>query len=611
MINAVPSNWEYSDSLEMLYLFYQCTDELLSEATPDTYALPQHNVVTLLREIEEVFELIDNHNMLDEYYAKYIPPIIEEFIDQTEKDYIFKKIVGDRLFSIRTGFEEAKTTHAHLSGWISVFKQACSMRKYREMYEKEIVRLITTTTEKQKLITCTTNYFITLSHIGYSREYLYTTAKRFFNNDANIISSSKQINSFLHLFTCKREEYEFLILMDIDSIEYMDSISDNLVFSSQIERIDIEKERTEIEKDYAGKKLFQEYDRRINHKGVHEKIAIVRFKDRELDPYVAAIRFTDYIRFIQTFSRYFKHFYFSKQVFLILQKCTDGRYREVRLPNKLQKRPFVNQDVIDMRISNLLNAKSMGEASFYSLTRAIEMHSEAFDSRNTLTLFRTFWTALETLFADYTNTGVRDNVINSVLPIIQKTYLLKVLRGLYSQIEEAVSSTELAKHKIVDFISFVEFFAMYGQDSTEMKSIYLLLARNPLLRSRLYNIRKCLSNGKDISIYLDTHKQRIEWQLKRLYRIRNIATHLGTEVKGIEIALNHLHNYFDYVVNFMLCKSENGDYIESTSAVVFEAKNDNKIHHELLKTGGELSHDNFKTYLFGPDPYLIAYKFEY
>ena len=551
MINAVPSNWEYSDSLEMLYLFYQCTDELLSEATPDTYALPQHNVVTLLREIEEVFELIDNHNMLDEYYAKYIPPIIEEFIDQTEKDYIFKKIVGDRLFSIRTGFEEAKTTHAHLSGWISVFKQACSMRKYREMYEKEIVRLITTTTEKQKLITCTTNYFITLSHIGYSREYLYTTAKRFFNNDANIISSSNQINSFLHLFTCKREEYEFLILMDIDSIEYMDSISDNLVFSSQIERIDIEKERTEIEKDYAGKKLFQEYDRRINHKGVHEKIAIVRFKDRELDPYVAAIRFTDYIRFIQTFSRYFKHFYFSKQVFLILQKCNDGRYREVRLPNKLQKRPFVNQDVIDMRISNLLNAKSMGEASFYSLTRAIEMHSEAFDSRNTLTLFRTFWTALETLFADYTNTGVRDNVINSVLPIIQKTYLLKVLRGLYSQIEEAVSSTELAKHKIVDFISFVEFFAMYGQDSTEMKSIYLLLARNPLLRSRLYNIRKCLSNGKDISIYLDTHKQRIEWQLKRLYRIRNIATHLGTEVKGIEIALNHLHNYFDYVVNFM------------------------------------------------------------
>ena len=611
MINTIPDNWEYTDSLEMLYLFYQCADELLSEVTPDTYALPQHNVVTLLCEIEEVFDLINAHNMLDEYYAKYIPPIIEEFIDQTEKDYIFKRIVGNRLLSIRTGFEEAKTTHAHLSGWISVFKQACSMRKYHEMYEKEIVRLITTTTEKQKLITCTTNYFITLTHIGYSREYLYTTAKRFFNNDVKAINSSNQIKAFLQLFACKREEYEFLILMDIDSIEYMDSISDNLVFSSQIERIDLKKERSEIEKDFAGKKLLQEYDRRVNHKGAHEKIAIVRFKDRELDPYIAVIRFTDYIRFLQTFSRYFKHFYFSKQVFLILQKCTDGRYREIRLPNKLQKRPFVNQDMIDMRISNLLNAKSMGEASFYSLTRAIEMHSEAFDSRNTLTLFRTFWTALETLFANYSSNGVRDNVINSVLSIIQKTYLLKVLRGLYAQLEEAVPSAELTKHEIVDFVSFVEFFAIHGQNSEEMKSIYLLLAHNPLLRSRLYNIRKCLSNGKNISVYLESHKQRIEWQLKRLHRIRNIATHLGTEIKGIEIALNHLHNYFDYVVNFMLCKSENGDYIESTSAVVFEAKNDNKIHCELLKTGEELSQDNFQTYLFGPDPYLIAYKFEH
>lgn len=107
----------------------------------------------------------------------------------------------------------------------------------------------------------------------------------------------------------------------------------------------------------------------------------------------------------------------QEQDFAVINKgrCIGGRYREIRLPNKLQKRPFVNQDMIDMRISNLLNAKSMGEASFYSLTHAIEMHSEAFDSRNTLTLFRTFWTALETLFANYSSNGVRDNVINSVL----------------------------------------------------------------------------------------------------------------------------------------------------------------------------------------------------
>ena len=406
MINTVPESWEYTDSLEMLYLFYQCSDELLSEVTPDTYALPQHNIVTLLYEIEEVYSLISDHNMLSEYYQKYIPPIIEEFLEQTEKDYIFKKIVGERLFSIRTGFEEAKTTHIHLEGWISVFKQACSMRKYRDMYEKELVNLITTTKEKQKIISCTKNYFITLTHIGYTREHLYTSTKRFFNNNSKKINNANQIKTFLKLFSCQPQECDFLVLMDVDSIEYMDSISDTLVFSHRIERVDIKKERAEIEKDNDGQKLLQEYDRLKNHSGAHTKIEIVKYKDSALDPYVSIISFTDYIRFLQTFSRYFKHFYFSKQVFLILHKCSDGRYREIKLPNKLQKRPFVKQDLIDMRINNLLNAKSMGKDAFFALTHAIEMHSEAFDSRSTPTLFRTFWTALETLFANYSNSGI-------------------------------------------------------------------------------------------------------------------------------------------------------------------------------------------------------------
>lgn len=70
-------------------------------------------------------------------------------------------------------------------------------------------------------------------------------------------------------------------------------------------------------------------------------------------------------------------------------------------------------------------------------------------------------------------------------------------------------------------------------------------------------------------------------------------------------------NYFDYVVNYMLCKSENGDYVISTAAVVFEAKNDNQIYYERLKDNKPLSKDNYLVYLFGPDSNLIKYQFEY
>ena len=45
--------------------------------------------------------------------------------------------------------------------------------------------------------------------------------------------------------------------MDVDSIEYMDSISDNLTISRQIERVDVGKERKELCKDYIAEELVK------------------------------------------------------------------------------------------------------------------------------------------------------------------------------------------------------------------------------------------------------------------------------------------------------------------------------------------------------------------
>lgn len=191
-------------------------------------------------------------------------------------------------------------------------------------------------------------------------------------------------------------------------------------------------------------------------------------------------------------------------------------------------------------------------------------------------------------------------MINSVLPIIQKTYILKLLRLLYSQVTDAIETTELNSSGISSFQEFVRYFASYEAGSTQMKKLYQCLSNNPLLRSRLFSMRKDMTDGASISNLLSKHQLRVEWQLRRLYRIRNIATHLGQEIDGASIAVNHLHNYFDYAVNFILCKSENGDYIASISTVVFEAKNDNKIHQESLKENNKLNSSNYIEYLFGP-----------
>ncbi len=77
------------------------------------------------------------------------------------------------------------------------------------------------------------------------------------------------------------------------------------------------------------------------------------------------------------------------------------------------------------------------------------------------------------------------------------------------------------------------------------------------------------------------------------------------------VIINHLHNYFDFVVNYILCKSENDDFIISVPVLVFEAQNDNKIHTEMIKTNQALSQSNYISFLFGPDCHLMNYEFEF
>ena len=208
MINKIPDNWDYKDDLEMLFLFYQSTDELLSEVTTDTYALPLHNTLSLFLEIDEIYRLLKRNSIIEKYYEQYIPPIIEEFLKSLEDDYLLKKMLGKRQDLIKTGFTECLKNSILLERWLESFMQLCTLGRYKEAYENEIIHLVTQTNDKQKLLYCLSNYYVHLISIGYSREYIYICAKKYFDNKNKRIKSLTDIKGFLDIFSCQEEEYE-------------------------------------------------------------------------------------------------------------------------------------------------------------------------------------------------------------------------------------------------------------------------------------------------------------------------------------------------------------------------------------------------------------------
>lgn len=611
MIGNRPESWSKDSTLDMLWLFYQCTDELLSNSSADTYTLPLHNSVTLMFELREIYYLLKKYNIIDAYYRNYISPIIEEFLDSTEEDYILKRILGGRLDRIRTGFNEALNNSTVLERWIGVFAQACNPEKYLQRYKEEIKHLVSETGDKEKLLYCTSNYYITLRKIGYTREFLYSRAKTFFNNRHKKIKQIAQIDEYLEIFDCRRQNYTFLILMNTEAIDYLEGLNDKIHVNVKINKLDVAKDLKDIQSEHSVSDLISDYNNRKHHARKHEKLEIVQYEAYEMDPYRAIKELTDKIDFLQTFKRYFIHFSSEKQVYKMLFKTKDKSYVEFKMPKCLQKRPYVKKDIMDQRIENIVAKKALTYEVVETLSRAFNMHSEALDAKSISTMVRTFWTALETVFLNPATNNERDNVIVSVCEVIQKTYLLKITRLLYTQLNDCLDNKELKNLGISTYMEFVIYFSSNEAGSDAMKKIYALLPENILLRSRLYNMRKKFLDGEHILRFLEKHEKRIKWQLKRVYRSRNILTHVGYEVDDLEIIVNHLHSYFDYVVNYMLCKSENNDVVMSISALIAETKTDNQIHHEMLKSKEKLSKSTYQNFLFGPDLNLANYKFEF
>ena len=246
-----------------------------------------------------------------------------------------------------------------------------------------------------------------------------------------------------------------------------------------------------------------------------------------------------------------------------------------------------------------------------SIIRAMDMHLDALNCKNAQTMLRAFWTALEALVFTSDEAEQKESTKFALLYIIQKTYILKQFRLIYEQLIVAVKDTEFWEEMGVEnFAQFVSSFMSSQADDEGFKKYTAKLSTNPLLRTRIYRFRKELSTAKNIQKKIENHKEKVSWQIDRIYRTRNLSTHAGVSMPYVDEILFNVHNYFDYIVNYIMCKLENGHYVQNISSLVFEAKIDNQIHNEFLKKVDVITEENYLHALFGPDINIIDYNFE-
>lgn len=605
-----PGNIEYNKEHELMYLFLYYSEELTNIKSQDTYQLPVHNALTLCHEARATYNALKSQNSIDAYYIKYLPIIIDEIISAIHEDRLIKKNFGLRFDAIISGLEDAKKTPATLLRWLDQIRQTCSIYDYIEDHKFEILTYITENKDKTELMRLTKCFWTTLNAYGYTMEFLSEEIRKFIYSNKHVFTFDN-LKTLLDNFNLKRKEIEIYAIVDNYVWDYFCNLKIGFEDSIKISSLEYEDFQEKIPEHPALGVFYAKYQK-FNKRDKNNKIKMIKFCTENHEQYRTLSSLVQLFDRLKDILSYFNHETNKRNIFDCIY--IDGeKIRPVKLSKKLRIRPFIDNETIKKRIISILKRKNISNNALVALLTSLSLHSDAVSSQNEALMLRTFWSATETLFATNNQTSDRDNVIYSMLHIIQKTYILKILRGNYFQLTYAIKDKEFwhDNMKINNFFEYVEFFVKTGLDDPDFKKIYSQLASNPLLRSRTYQLKKKLLNPKRVLELLEKHNQKIFRHLSRIYRARNLSTHAGIELPHNSHLLSNLHNYFDYIVNYILCKIENGNYIASIQALVLEAKTDNMIHKELLKKGKEINTANYKEYLFGPDYNLLKYNFEY
>lgn len=129
------------------------------------------------------------------------------------------------------------------------------------------------------------------------------------------------------------------------------------------------------------------------------------------------------------------------------------------------------------------------------------------------------------------------------------------------------------------------------------------LTWNPNLRSRIFYLSKKLSNGGEFLKTLKAHIERVSWQIRRIYRTRNIIIHTGKTVPYLNVLLENLHSYLDRVLDLLIEEIIRCPHTTSIDQCALEIRLELEAHLRKLESykKSECTLENYKLIMFGQE----------
>lgn len=580
MLKKKTSNWVINDDTKGLLFFAQRLDEALFNYTAEKY---KASVLYTANSCMEVLETIQQIKE-DIWPIKTLETVYEEFKQIFKNDDTAKSLVGDIASYYLINIDEKNLDN--LKANLELFYFKIRPVNYLARIKEQLVEEINGSKRSIVIEQFTLRFISVLTHIGYSQDYIYYETNQFFFRNREI-KQTDSLMEFLDIFNLKVHTYDvyfktnklFIKIKDACKGFNAEIVTEKVLTSENYKKLKIGKEDCLIR--VSNIKAFDHHIAKIY---AHKTLA----KIGDLFTFFHHKQRLDWGEFVVVYNHDSKEELFLNNNSSPMHKGVDY------YPKKAAE-----------RLDIMLRKFDLHKESFFRFNRSIDFHGTSIDNKYPENQLLQNWIALETLIVDNKDDSKINQLISSLVPILNFEYIKDIFMALATDIER------LRRKKVLDIINEVDVGTETFEKLAALVTIkrFLPLAQRlfnecndfPLLNYRIFWLNKLLSDSDKVEKFIKNHTQRVEWHIRRIYRARNLIVHTGKVPNSIERLVESSHSYFDTFLNTMMNLSIDKKQIRTIDHGIREIKIRNKMHLDCLHSlaGKEFNDDNYLAILWG------------
>jgi len=521
--------------------------ELLFKNSIDSYRLRLHNPKTLIEELISVCQSSLTGFLTNNDYAASTAKELSNALEEDHHGISFLKVSKKHYKDIlaKTGssnysllIQSSKLILRDNLDYIDqVFNSLINeIASFAELHDDGSPRFQNElAASEKKIVVLTNHFFVGLISKGYNKHYLgkffqitfiyNKTAGLDFGDRLDILKTliNRPVEEFTVIFNVIGSAFQFNELNRIDSRYGLVSRQFRAILSNQVS----DKVNDFLEENKQEFLIYIKVDAQDYYKAIEiarEKISM------DIDIY---------------------HLGYNKNPTTIGDKCAvigaSDPTKSSTFPSNFQIDGYVRSgaDVFDILLHKIqkINENGIDRDSQDKIISAIRYYRTGSESLELETKLLNYWIGLEYIFT-FKNPALKTiESIRTSFPICHS--LIYVKRNLWD-FHKTIKRLGIA-HQIADYddnLIYLTHHATYQQ----------IIANSPneLLKFRAAYFQKWVENPANIDVALRRHSTNINWNLTRLYRLRNEIVHNAAIKDGIYVHISHLKYYLTFILNSIL-----------------------------------------------------------